>query len=181
MARTLANAGSSLPARFMALASPHLRDFFNLLRAAWQEYERDYARYFAVAMIFYALMSLVPLLLLLLAGLGLLLRRSAVAATAEQQVLEAIQIGFGSELRTTVEHLLAGIAATIGGHIHRQPGRLDADRVSPGASPALELPRDLEAPADIDLGLLARGDLAVDARKGPCFRYGGRGRRCVAC
>jgi membrane protein len=109
MARTLANAGSSLPARFMAHGSQHLRDFFNLLRAAWQEYERDYARYFAVAMIFYALMSLVPLLLLLLAGLGLLLRRSVVAATAEQQVLEAIQIGFGSELRTTVEHLLQGL------------------------------------------------------------------------
>jgi membrane protein len=109
MARTLANAGSSPPARFTAHVSQRFRVFFNLLRAAWQEYERDYARYFAVAMIFYTLMSLVPLLLLLLAGLGLLLRRSEVAAATEQQILEAIQSGFGIELRTTVENLLQGL------------------------------------------------------------------------
>jgi membrane protein len=109
MARTLANAGSSPSARFTAHVSQRFRVFFNLLRAAWQEYERDYARYFAVAMIFYTLMSLVPLLLLLLAGLGLLLRRSEVAAATEQQILEAIQSGFGIELRTTVENLLQGL------------------------------------------------------------------------
>jgi membrane protein len=109
MARTLANAGSSPPARFTARVSQRFRVFFNLLRAAWREYERDYARYFAVAMIFYALMSLVPLFLLLLAGLGLLLRRSDAAASAEQQVLQTIQTGFGSELRTTVENLLEGL------------------------------------------------------------------------
>jgi membrane protein len=109
MARTLANAGSSPPARFTAHVSQRVRVLFNLLRAAWQEYERDYARYFAVAMIFYTLMSLVPLLLLLLAGLGLLLRRSEVAAATEQRILIAIQNGFGVDLRTTVEHLLQGL------------------------------------------------------------------------
>ena len=43
--------------------------FFGLLRTAWQEYERDHARYFAGAMVYYALVSLLPLLLLLLAAL----------------------------------------------------------------------------------------------------------------
>jgi uncharacterized BrkB/YihY/UPF0761 family membrane protein len=33
-----------------------------LLKATGREYERDYARYLAVAMIYYALISLVPLL-----------------------------------------------------------------------------------------------------------------------
>ena len=101
MARTLANIGSSPPERFAAQVSHRLRVFFNLLRAAWREYELDHARYFAVAMIFYALMSLVPLLLLL--------RRSEVAAATEQRILEAIQNGFGVDLRTTVEHLLQGL------------------------------------------------------------------------
>jgi membrane protein len=107
MARTLA--GSSPPAPLTAHVSQRFREFIGLLRAAWHEYESDYARYFAVAMIFYTLMSLVPLLLLLLAGLGLLLRRSEVAAATEQRILEAIQNGFGSDLRETVEHLLQGL------------------------------------------------------------------------
>ena len=109
MARTLANFGGSPPARFAAHVSQRFQNFFNLLRAAWREFERDHARYLAVAMIFYALMSLVPLLLLLLAGLGLLLRRSEVAAATEQRILESIQNGFGVDLRTTVEQLLQGL------------------------------------------------------------------------
>ncbi|MFS8607762.1 MAG: hypothetical protein LOD94_07190, partial [Gammaproteobacteria bacterium] len=42
------------------------------LRLAWVEYERDRARYFAAAMAYYAFVSLVPLLLLLLSVLGLM-------------------------------------------------------------------------------------------------------------
>ena len=56
-----------------------------LLRAAWQEYERDHARYFAGAMVYYALISLVPLVLLVLAVLGLLLRYTEFAARASLQ------------------------------------------------------------------------------------------------
>lgn len=77
-----------------------------LLRAAWVEYERDHARYLAVAMIYYALVSLVPVLSLLLAALGLLLRFSAVAAEARQQTLLAIEAGFGPDLSATITRLL---------------------------------------------------------------------------
>ncbi len=80
-----------------------------LLRTAWSEYERDYARYFAVAIVYYALVSLVPLTLLLLAGLGLLLRLSKAAAAAEQVVLTAVEGSFGAPFRTTIEHLLRGL------------------------------------------------------------------------
>jgi uncharacterized BrkB/YihY/UPF0761 family membrane protein len=45
----------------------------NLLRAAWRAYVRDYARDHAAAIVYYALVALVPLLLLLLGALGLVL------------------------------------------------------------------------------------------------------------
>lgn len=82
-----------------------MRGLLPLLRSAWREYERDYARYYAVAMVFYALIALVPLLLLLLGALGLLLRYSGLVAASAQQLLQAVEAGFGSHLRSTVEHL----------------------------------------------------------------------------
>jgi membrane protein len=78
----------------------------SLLREAWLEYERDYARYFAVAMVYYALVSLVPLLLLMLAAFGWLLRLSPEVANAERQVLAAVEAGFGPELRSGLDQLL---------------------------------------------------------------------------
>ena len=84
---------------------------WHLLRAAWREYQRDYARYFAVAMVYYALIALVPLLLLLLAVLGLALRLSDFAAAAALQVLQAVEAGFGASLRVTVEQLFDRLQA----------------------------------------------------------------------
>ena len=83
--------------------------FFNLLHSAWQEYERDYARYFAAAMVYHALVSLVPLLLLVLGALGLLLRRSELAATAELQFLNTVEASFGAQLRLTLGRVLQSL------------------------------------------------------------------------
>jgi len=80
--------------------------FVRTLRAAWVEYERDRARYLATAMSYYAFVSLVPLLLLLLSGIGLLLRFSEGAAKVERQALEQIELRFGSEIHATIESLL---------------------------------------------------------------------------
>jgi len=85
------------------------RALIGLLRAAWREYESDYARYFAVAMVYDALVSLVPLLLLVLGTLGILLRVSTTVFAAKQRVLDTIQTSFGAELRTTIEGLLRGL------------------------------------------------------------------------
>ena len=87
------------------------RALATLLRDAWREYERDYARYFAGAMVYYALVSLIPILLLILATLGLLLRASAAAATAEQQVLQAVEAGFGPETKVVINDLLERLQA----------------------------------------------------------------------
>jgi membrane protein len=87
--------------------SRRARAFLSLLKTGWSEYERDYARYYAAAMVYYALVSLVPLILLMLAVMGLALRHSGLAAAAEQQVLAAVQATFGAQLRQTIEHLFA--------------------------------------------------------------------------
>lgn len=60
-------------------------------------------------MIYYALVSLVPLLLLLLAALGLMLRFSPIAAEAQQQMLLAIEGSFGPDLAVTITGLLTGL------------------------------------------------------------------------
>ena len=83
-----------------------VRSLVNLLRLAWIEYERDSARYLAVAMIYYAMVSLIPLCLLLLATLGLLLRISPVAGDVQEQMLFRIEAGFGTQLRVTIGQLL---------------------------------------------------------------------------
>ena len=79
------------------------------MHSAWQEYERDYARYFASAMVYYALVSVVPLLLLVLGALGLLLRRSELAAAAELQFLEAVEASFGDPLRVSLGRMLQSV------------------------------------------------------------------------
>jgi len=72
-----------------------IKRFAALLRAAWVEYERDRARYLAVAMIYYAGVSLIPLLVLLLSGLGLMVRFWPTAVTAERDVLAAVEGSIG--------------------------------------------------------------------------------------
>lgn len=76
-----------------------------VLREAWQEFERDHARYLATAMVYYALISLVPLLLLLLALLGLLLRFSDVARNAEQQLRAVVDANVGTYVAMGIEKL----------------------------------------------------------------------------
>ena len=78
----------------------------NLLRNAWIEYENDRAGYFAVAMIYYALVSMIPIFLLLMAALGLLLRFSPIALEAEQKILIRIEANFGAQLPLTIKQLL---------------------------------------------------------------------------
>jgi membrane protein len=78
----------------------------DLLRAAWFEYESDRAPYFAVAMIYYALVSMIPILLLLMAALGLLLRFSPIALEVQQNMLIRIETHFGPQLPLTIKQLM---------------------------------------------------------------------------
>ena len=78
----------------------------NLLRTVWFEYENDRANYFAAAMIYYALVSMIPILLLLMAALGLLLRFSPIALEAQQNLMIRIEASFGAQLPLTIKQLL---------------------------------------------------------------------------
>jgi uncharacterized BrkB/YihY/UPF0761 family membrane protein len=79
--------------------------YVGLLREAWIEYERDHANYLAKAIIYYAGISLIPLLLLLLSTVGLLLRFKPIATEVEQRTLNALYSQFGSEVAGTVYRL----------------------------------------------------------------------------
>jgi len=83
-----------------------IKRFAGLLRAAWVEYERDRARYLAIAMIYYAGVSLIPLLVLLLSGLGLLVRFWPTAVTAERDLLSAVEGYIGPYGLTAAQALL---------------------------------------------------------------------------
>jgi membrane protein len=85
-------------------ASP--RNLIWQLRTAWSEYERDYARYYAAAIVYYALVSLVPLLLLLLVAIGLALHVSPAVSAAERTVLDLVDAGLGAEFAATLAKLL---------------------------------------------------------------------------
>lgn len=82
-----------------------------MLRAAWIEYEHDRARYLAVAIIYYAIVSLMPLLLLLIGALGLLLRFSEAAEGLRQQILLGIETSLGPELHSAITGLLDTLQA----------------------------------------------------------------------
>jgi membrane protein len=83
--------------------------FVSLLRTAWFEYENDRANYFAAAMIYYALVSIVPIILLLTAALGLLLRFSPIVLEAQQKLLIHIEASFGAQLPVAIEQLLNSV------------------------------------------------------------------------
>ena len=87
-------------------AGQQRRTLVGLLKRVWSEYQKDYARHLAAAMVYYALVSMVPLLLLLLSTLGLMLRFSEVAAAVEQDVLRTLEGNLGAPIRATLETLL---------------------------------------------------------------------------
>src|SRR5262245_5134087 len=62
-------------------------------------------------MVYYALVSLIPILLLVLATLGLLLRVSTAAVTAEEQILQAVEAGIGTQTKVALEELLRRLQA----------------------------------------------------------------------
>jgi membrane protein len=94
----------------MALTAPshiphRLREFLDLLQSTRAEYQRDQARYFAVAMV-YAFISLEPLLFLVVASLGLLLHSPRFAAVTEQHILRFVNTNFANDLALAIDQRL---------------------------------------------------------------------------
>lgn len=95
--------------RACATRSPRIANAAGLLRDAWIEYQRDRARYLAVAIIYYATISVVPILALALSTLGLALRYSESAVRVEQQMLVGIEGRFGAQ----VTAMITGVLETV--------------------------------------------------------------------
>jgi len=82
------------------------RRFVDLMRSTRAEYERDQARYFAVAMVYYAFISLEPLLFLVATLPALMLHSPRFAAVAERQILRFVETNFGNDLALTINQRL---------------------------------------------------------------------------
>src|SRR5262245_62719856 len=80
-----------------------LRRFVELLQFTRDEYERDQARYFALAMVYYAFVSFEPMLFLLVTSLGLMLRSPRFSATVEPYVHRFVETSLGSDLTPAIE------------------------------------------------------------------------------
>src|SRR6478736_8499766 len=83
--------------------SDRLRGLFDLLRSTRAEYQHDRARYFAIAMVYYAFISLEPLLFLVIASLGLLLHSPRFAAVTEQHILRFVNTNFANDLALVID------------------------------------------------------------------------------
>lgn len=86
--------------------SERLRGLVDLLRSTRAEYQRDQARYFAVAMVYYAFISLEPLLFLVVASLGLMLQSHRFATVAEQYILRFVNANFANDLARAIDQRL---------------------------------------------------------------------------
>jgi membrane protein len=93
-----------------------LRRWWTTLAAALAHWNRDEGFLLSAAMAYYAAVSLFPLLLVLIAGLGMLLRLAAMEG-AEQQILNAVADTAGPWLSAQLGRLLAGVQrqAVVGG------------------------------------------------------------------
>src|SRR5215510_944318 len=83
-----------------------LRRLVELLRSTRAEYERDQARYLAVAMVYYAFISLEPLLILVVMSLGIMLRSPRFAPVVEQHILRFVDTNFGNDVALTIAQRL---------------------------------------------------------------------------
>lgn len=86
-------------------------DLLPLLRQTWQEFQEDDAGELGAALSYYAMFSLAPLLLLLLAGLGWFLGSQT---NVQQQILTVIEQQFSPQLSATLRQVLEGITSNAG-------------------------------------------------------------------
>jgi membrane protein len=96
------------------------QDTVPLLKETWQEFQEDEAGQLGAALAYYATFSIFPLLLLLLAALGFVLRYWDSAIDAQEQILAVVAQNFSPQLSQTFSQLLdvlkerAGAATGIG-------------------------------------------------------------------
>jgi membrane protein len=90
-------------------------DLLPLLKETYGEFQADEASTLGAALAYYALFSLFPLLLLLIAGLGYVLQYWDTAINVQDEILAAVSRNFSSQLSDALKEILGGIKDNAGG------------------------------------------------------------------
>jgi membrane protein len=90
------------------------RDVLPLLKETYDEFQSDEASVLGAALAYYALFSLFPLLLLLIAGLGYVLQYWDQAINVQEEILAAVSRNFSSQLAEALNQILSGIKDNAG-------------------------------------------------------------------
>jgi len=91
------------------------RDLLPLLKETFSEFQADQASTLGAALAYYALFSLFPLLLLLIAGLGYVLQYWDRAINVQDEILAAASRNFSPQLSDALKDILGGIKNNAGG------------------------------------------------------------------
>jgi len=91
------------------------QDLLPLLKETYSEFQADEASTLGAALAYYALFSLFPLLLLLIAGLGYVLQYWDRAINVQDEILAAASRNFSPQLGDALQQILGGIKNNAGG------------------------------------------------------------------
>jgi membrane protein len=91
------------------------RDLLPMLKETFGEFQADEASTLGAALAYYALFSLFPLLLLLIAGLGYVLQYWDKAINVQDEILGAVSRNFSPQLSDALNQILGGIKSNAGG------------------------------------------------------------------
>ncbi len=97
-----------------------IRDYFwNPVSKTWDRFQKDDGSLMAAAVSYYAGVSLLPLLIVLVSGLGVFLKTTTLGQDAREQVLSAVETEASSQLRGQIESVLSQVQkdASLGGSL----------------------------------------------------------------
>jgi membrane protein len=103
-----------MPVWLKHVAATLLGKPWRVLRMTWEGWQRDDGFLLSAAMAYYAAFSLFPLCLVLIAVLGFVMRLSAQAQDARQQLFREVEQHAGPWLAGQLEALLAGVSSHAG-------------------------------------------------------------------
>ncbi|KAB8139672.1 YihY/virulence factor BrkB family protein [Chloroflexia bacterium SDU3-3] len=91
-----------------------LKEALALAKETWKEFQDDEAMQMSAALSYYALFSLLPLILLITALLGFALQVFPSLQSSQNALLDAVKVNFSAGLAGTLEDILAGVQQNAG-------------------------------------------------------------------
>ena len=91
------------------------QDVLPLLKEIGSEFQKDEAGQLGAALAYYAMFSMFPLLLLLVAALGYVLQFWPTAIDVQEQILTAVSTNFSPQVADILNTILGGVKSQAGG------------------------------------------------------------------